>query len=154
MVCRVKQLATAVRKKSVRMPKTPTLQEKQLSDAQAIGKTQKALNGKIVKYLEKEFTQDVIDRAQELGWKVAHFPPIQTASGHWMTPVKADGKGWLDLFMLRRKQKMVLELKTETKMSDEQVAWAVAFQEADIPTHVVIPGDWPFIIDLLTKGPK
>lgn len=104
------------------------------------------------KYLEKDFSNQVIQEAQALGWRVAHFPPIRTASGHWLTPVKADGKGWPDLVLVRGKQILIVELKLESLLRDEQILWLSAFQLAGLPTFVWIPGDWDHIRATLKSG--
>lgn len=113
----------------------------------------KTLKCRVKKYLEKDFGNDVIQCAQQCGWRVAHFPPIRTASGHWLTPVKADGKGWPDLMLVRGKVAMVVELKTESHLRDEQIVWLMAFQGAGLPTFVWTPGDWDTIKKVLRDGP-
>ncbi len=133
MVCRVKPRSSIAKKLLQRSPA-------------------EALKVRVKKYLEKDFGNDVIKLAQSCGWKVAHFPPIRTASGHWLTPVKADGKGWVDLFMLRGEAVLVVELKTETQLRDEQILWLMAFQAAGLPTFVWTPGDWEEIKGILLRG--
>jgi len=61
---------------------------------------------------EKAFSQQVVDLAQVLGWRIAHFRPARTAKG-WRTPVSADGAGFPDLVMVRGDRLIFAELKSE-----------------------------------------
>ena len=74
---------------------------------------------------EKAFTAQVIQLAQRLGWKVAHFRPAMTAKG-WRTAVQGDGVGFPDLVLVHRKKCRLIfaELKRETgEPSPEQHEW-------------------------------
>jgi hypothetical protein len=133
MVCRVKPRSSIAKKLLQRSPA-------------------KTLKARVKKYLEKDFSNDVIELAQSCGWKVAHFPPIRTASGHWLTVVKADGKGWPDLFLVRNAHAIVVELKTESQLSDDQIAWLSAFLGTPVRAFVWTPSDWDTIKDVLLRG--
>lgn len=138
MVCRVKQLTGSALLKPQRRPRSTSKSSVEVKE----------------KYLEKTFTNDVIQYAQDFGWRVAHFPPIQASGGCWLTAVKADGRGWPDLVFIRGKHIVVAELKTESQLGDEQILWLEAFQDAGVRTYVWIPEDWEAIKLILAEGPK
>ena len=48
---------------------------------------------------EKDLQRGIIDLACALGYRVAHFRPVQTSTA-WRTPVAADGAGWPDLVLI------------------------------------------------------
>lgn len=78
---------------------------------------------------ESDFQRTVIEMAQHLGWRVAHFRPAQTEKG-WRTPVAADGKGWPDLVLVRDRV-LFVELKTDKgKLSLDQEQWRRAINGA------------------------
>lgn len=95
---------------------------------------------------EAELQQTVIESAQVLGWRVAHFRPAMTAKG-WRTPVEADGAGFPDLLMIRDDQIIVAELKREDKrkgrVRQSQREWLEAFAGAGVyaatwrPSHLL-----------------
>jgi hypothetical protein len=73
---------------------------------------------------EKELQAAVIELAQTLGWKVAHFRPAMNARGDWRTPVAADGKGFPDLVMVSKHALLFIELKSaKGRVSPEQRDW-------------------------------
>ena len=73
---------------------------------------------------ERELQEAVIELAQVLGWKVAHFRPAQNARGNWRTPVAADGKGFPDLVMVSSTTIAFIELKSaKGKLTTEQKDW-------------------------------
>mgnify|MGYP003677610739 FL=1 len=75
---------------------------------------------------EAQFQKQVIQLAQLLGWRVAHFRAAQTSRG-WRTPVAADGAGFPDLVLARRGQLIFAELKTQRgKLSNAQECWQEA----------------------------
>jgi hypothetical protein len=83
--------------------------------------------------LEAEEQATIVEVAQRLGWRVAHFRPAQTARG-WRTPVAADGKGFVDLTFARERV-LFAELKRPgAKPSAEQVEWldVLAAAEAEV----------------------
>jgi hypothetical protein len=93
---------------------------------------------------ERDFQRAVIEAAQLLGWRVAHFRPAQTKHG-WRTPVQADGKGFPDLVLLRGRELLVRELKDGGKLTPEQNAWLAAFAAASVDARVWTSDDWPEI---------
>ncbi len=89
----------------------------------------------------KELQKAIVDLGRTLGWRVAHFPPVNTTNG-WRVPVAADGKGWPDLFLLRERP-LVVEVKgTKDYLKPEQETWLTAFRIAGIQAEVWTPEDW------------
>lgn len=83
----------------------------------------------------------IIEMAQRLGWKVAHTPPVKTEHG-WRTPVRADGKGFPDLVLVRDRV-IVAEVKGDTdRLRREQEEWLSAFRMAGVAAHVWTPQSW------------
>ena len=80
----------------------------------------------------EDWQKTVIALARLYRWRVAHFAKVQTQSGRWLTPARADGAGFPDL-LLTRERVLAVELKT---MSDtlraNQRAWLGAFREAGV----------------------
>ena len=73
---------------------------------------------------ERDFQRTVIELAQRLGWRVAHFRPAMNARGDWRTPVAADGKGFPDLVLVRDGRLIFAELKTNHgRLRPEQKQW-------------------------------
>ena len=96
---------------------------------------------------EAELQSAVIECAQLLGWKVAHFRAAQTAQG-WLTPVQADGKGFPDLVLIHSGHHKVLfvELKAKAgRLSVEQQDWLHRLLTAScshLGVEVWRPDDW------------
>lgn len=84
--------------------------------------------------------------AVDLGWRVAFFPQVKTASG-WRVPVGGDAKGWFDLILLRDRF-LLVELKGDgDRMRVEQKEWLaaarlIATPESKIEARVWVPEDW------------
>lgn len=90
---------------------------------------------------EAQLQQAVIECAQLLGWRVAHFRPALTARG-WRTPVAADGVGFPDLVLVRDRV-LFVELKSARgRIGVEQRAWQDALQAAGAVSAVWTPRDW------------
>jgi len=64
---------------------------------------------------EESFQSALIDLAHVYGYRVAHFRKARKKNGGWITPVSADGKGFLDLILVNRDKKDIIfaELKSE-----------------------------------------
>lgn len=78
----------------------------------------------VLKVTEKEWQRTVVDYAQALGWRVAHFRTSRTGSGGYATAVQADGAGWPDLTMVRGPRLILAELKARAgRLSIDQRAW-------------------------------
>ncbi len=90
---------------------------------------------------EAQLQDAVIEMAQLLGWRVAHFRPAQTTKG-WATPVQADGAGFPDLIMLRDSWMIAAELKSaKGKVSPAQDEWLDAFLRVGATVAVWYPRD-------------
>jgi hypothetical protein len=99
---------------------------------------------------EKELLGAVVELARALGWRVARFPkvPVKYPAQpvRWMTPVEADGKGWLDLLLLRERP-LAVEIKAredsyDRRLPDAQQAWYDAWRVAGVRAFVWTPEDW------------
>lgn len=99
---------------------------------------------------EKELLGAIVSRAQGLGWSVARFPKVPVKFPgqpvRWMTPVQADGKGWLDLLMVRERV-LAVEVKAREDSYDrhlpaDQQAWFDRWRIAGARVFVWTPADW------------
>lgn len=89
----------------------------------------------------KELQKLIIAKAQQAGWLVGHFPPIKGPAG-WRTPVAADGKGFLDLLLLRDRV-LVIEVKGDhDRLRPDQIKWMAAWRLAGAEVHVCTPAMW------------
>ena len=108
--------------------------------------------GMALKITEDQFQSTVIEAAQALGWKVAHFRPAKTDKG-WRTPVQADGKGFPDLVMVRTHDGRIIfaELKSdEGKLSDDQQDWLNSLDATGkVEVFTWRPRDWDEIERIL-----
>ncbi len=91
---------------------------------------------------EAELQSAVIELAQLLGYRVAHFRPAMNARGEWRTPVQADGKGFVDLVLVKDRV-LYRELKSARgTLSVEQQDWLHALKLAGADVDVWRPDDW------------
>ena len=78
---------------------------------------------------ELQFQEAVVNLAHEHHWRVAHFRPVKQqrrdGSVRWLTPVAADGEGFVDLVCARRGRVPVfMELKAKRGTpSPAQLEW-------------------------------
>lgn len=96
---------------------------------------------------ESEFQAQVIQYAQLLGYRVAHFRRVKVqrpnGSVYHETPVAADGAGWPDLVLVRGKTILFVELKTNAgKLAYEQLKWHGALRDAGQDVRIWRPRDW------------
>ena len=101
---------------------------------------------------ESEFEVAVVDLARIHHWVVAGFRPARvTRQGRetWETPVKYDGKGWVDLVLVRsvlskeRGRILFIELKSEKgQLSPEQEEWARTITAAGGEWYCWRPSKW------------
>ena len=105
---------------------------------------------------ERAFQAAVIELAQRLGWRVAHFRATRTVDRQgrhrWQTPVDGDGAGFPDLVLARAGRILFVELKTDRgRLSPAQAEWRdvleLAAWEAPgvVRVRVWRPRDWPEI---------
>lgn len=100
---------------------------------------------------EAQWQATVIDAAQLLGWRVAHFRAAQTRTGSWVTPVAADGAGFPDLVLVRDRVVFV-ELKSQLgRLSDSQQEWLDSLAAAGVEAYVWRPSDWDDVQDVLKE---
>jgi len=108
---------------------------------------------------ENEFQSQVIEAAQYLGYRVAHFRGVRIqrkdGSVYYQTPVQADGKGFPDLILIRGCVILAVELKSEKgRVTSAQEEWLSAFKEAGVATFVFRPSDWEDIVRCLSNDSK
>lgn len=106
---------------------------------------------------EESFQKQVIALAHWFGYKVAHFRRVrvQRKNGevYYETPVQADGKGWLDLVLVRERV-IHAELKSQKgRLSKEQKEWIRWLEEAGQKCYVWRPSDMKEIVFTL-RGSK
>lgn len=104
---------------------------------------------------EAEFTAQVIERAQMLGWIVAHFRPLKRSNGSWETPCQGDAAGFPDLFLLHPEagHRVAFELKVGSNdKTPKQNAWLTAMELCGIPAFTWWPKDWDEIDQVLEHG--
>lgn len=101
---------------------------------------------------EADFQQQVIDLAQLLGYRVAHFRAARTEQG-WRTPVAADGKGFPDLVLAGRGRVIFAELKSDRgQLTDEQKIWLDDLSHTPAETYCWWPADFDEIQEVLRGG--
>lgn len=103
---------------------------------------------------EKEFQKRLIDFARSRSWgPIAHFRParvLRRGKNTYETPIGEDGKGFVDLVMLRERL-VVIEAKVKkNKRSPEQLAWAEALQRAGVEYYCFYPRDFKEIERVLS----
>ena len=106
-----------------------------------------------LKLTEAQFTRQVIQLAQLMGFKVAHFRPAQTSKG-WRTAVSGDGVGFPDLVLVRGREIYFWELKVKpNRASTAQAEWIEALQDARVKAQVLYPEQWEWIQETLMRKP-
>lgn len=103
---------------------------------------------------ESEFQKAVLDLARIRGWMVAHFGMLKVdrrAGPRYLTPVKADGKGFPDLVLVKPGVGCLFrELKTTSgALSENQKAWLHALNASGMDAGVWTPKDWTRIAEEL-----
>jgi hypothetical protein len=90
---------------------------------------------------EDDLLRTVLDMAQRLGVRAAHFRPAKTDKG-WRTPVQGDGKGFPDVVLAGAGGLLFRELKSDRgALSPEQRAWLSTLLGADADADVWRPTD-------------
>lgn len=98
--------------------------------------------------LEEELLRRVLLLARVNGWRSYHPRPGRTKDG-WATPVQGDGKGFVDVVLVRERV-LWIELKRESgRQSREQKEWAAALEEAGQEFYLWKPSDLPNIEAIL-----
>jgi hypothetical protein len=92
---------------------------------------------------EAQLQRDVIELARRLDFKAVHFGAAQIRKGTWVTPVRGDGAGWVDLVLVGRHAVLFVELKDRHgRLSDAQTRWLERLARAGQATYVWRPADW------------
>lgn len=95
---------------------------------------------------EDKFTREVINLAQQCGWRAVHFDKGKAASGRWLT-VMIGNKGWPDVFAAKSGRLVAMELKVgDNKPTEDQKLWLAALESADTECYVFWPRDWDQIV--------
>ncbi len=94
---------------------------------------------------EADFMHQVIDLAHFFNWTVAHFRSVRVQKKNgdikYMTPVHADGLGFPDLLLVKKKV-IVAELKVgNNKPSKQQQTWLLRFDNARVEAYLWYPKD-------------
>jgi len=91
---------------------------------------------------ERELQAAIVELAQALGYKVAHFRAMAGSDGRWRTPVAADGAGFPDLVLVGA-QVLFVEVKAaKGRLSPAQVEWKLALIEGEALWFVWRPAAW------------
>jgi hypothetical protein len=92
---------------------------------------------------EAELLRCVIDLAELLKWRCAHFRPGMNRRGVWSTAMSgSQAAGFPDLVMTRDRLVMV-ECKSQVgRTTDAQKDWLAALSDAGIEVYVWRPESW------------
>lgn len=109
------------------------------------------------KQTERQFTTTLIAFARLHRWRVAHFRSARVMRGGreiYETPVDGDGKGFLDLELVRSPRLIKAELKVgRNKTTAEQDEWYASYEGIPgIERYIWYPEDWNEIERLLTRS--
>lgn len=92
---------------------------------------------------EAELLRNVIDLAELLKWRCAHFRPGMNWRGVWSTAMSgSQAAGYPDLTLVRDRLVMV-ECKAEKgRMTPDQLDWAAALSNAGVEVYCWRPSQW------------
>jgi hypothetical protein len=107
------------------------------------------------KQTEAQFQDAVVDYAQALDWRVAHFMPARAAKGY-RTPVQYDAAGFPDLVLTRRPRVIFAEMKSQTgRLSATQREWLADLAACPgVESYTWRPSDWFDIELVLARDPE
>lgn len=101
------------------------------------------------KVSERAFQTAVIQLAETLGWRVAHFSDSRRSIGQGRMVGDKQAAGFPDLVCTRAGRLLFLELKSEKgKLRPAQVEWLADLQEVEgdaggrVVVRVLRPSDW------------
>lgn len=99
----------------------------------------------------RAWEEQLLEVAARFGWLRAHFRPAQRADGTWRTPVSGDGKGFPDLWLVRRGRLVVVEAKAgRGRVTAEQRRWLDELaQVPGVEVYVWRPDDWDAVVAAL-----
>jgi hypothetical protein len=101
---------------------------------------------------EASFQEQVIDLAEQYGWRVAHFHDSRRQVRPGVHVGDKRAAGWPDLTLCRPPEFLVVELKAETgRLTDAQRSWLQALEMSGVEIHVWKPSQWPEIQERLAR---
>ncbi len=105
-----------------------------------------------VRLSEDDWLGMVTQLASLKGWHWLHLRPAMKRGGGWITAVAGDlGTGWPDLFLLRDRQQLFVELKSEAgQLTDEQRRVHELLRSSGSTVQVWRPADWGIVVEALT----
>jgi hypothetical protein len=102
------------------------------------------------KQTEESFLRQVLELAKLYGWHTAHFRSARTSKG-WRTAVQGDGKGFVDVVLVRERV-IFVEIKNDRgNRSAEQLWWAQWLDRAKAEYYCWKPSDWDTIVRILGR---
>lgn len=107
-----------------------------------------------VRTTEADFQASVVELARLHGWRVAAVRRVAVrrpdGSFYHETPMGADGVGWPDLYLVRGRQAVAAELKSDTgRATPDQLAWLGFLEAAGVAVYIWRPKDWDEIQTVL-----
>lgn len=105
---------------------------------------------------EKDFLRAVVHRAQQHGWKTAHFgntvKVVKRKDGYITIPDKG-AAGFPDLVLARDARLVFAELKTgRSQVAEAQYEWMRALQATGAETHIWREHmDWPGNVEKILR---
>lgn len=105
--------------------------------------------GAVIPISEAAFQSSLIETAERLGWKVAHFHDSrrEVRPGVWVGDRRA--AGFPDLVMVRGQRLLAVELKKDKeKLKPAQEEWMRVLRNA-CEAHVWTPSQWDEIEEIL-----
>jgi hypothetical protein len=106
----------------------------------------------VLSQTEKQFQAAVLELAQQLGWRIAHFNDSRRQIRPGVFVGDSDAAGWPDLVLCRPPRLLVVELKTDKgRVSPAQVEWLQVLTLCGVNARVWRPADWPTIEAALAR---
>ncbi len=122
------------------------------------------MNSMVLKQSERQFQTAVIDYAERLGWKVAHFHDSRREVRPGVYVGDKAAAGFPDLVLVRDGRLVFIELKTEKgRLGEPQKEWLNALMRVElllsmeaageprVQAYVFRPSDWPEIERVLAR---
>jgi len=113
-------------------------------------KAQRAAKRALTRSSEKAFDAQVVDLIKRFGWRWVGFHklPVNIAGPggqkRFLTPIRGDGKGWPDLFLLHPRwgRIMWIELKaSDGRPAPDQLVWLYLLEDLGMEAHLLYPRD-------------
>lgn len=99
---------------------------------------------------EAQFQQQITELAELRGWEWFHVRPGRTADS-WRTPTSGTmAKGWPDLFLIRGRRIIFMEVKRAGGMASPEQDRVQAVLHEAAEAYIVQPHHWDFIESELT----